>query len=379
MSQALPELVRKYRTVSPTELKQAILRDYNKDISDSAVRMFIVRNPEVFKPLEKEMIGEDSKQIEVNEAIFQNGTFNSLNSIKKWNIEKTGLVSGEYQKGNVDAIKRICKGVFYLKDPATKKLTECHVPNWTLKHPDRLTLEQAQEFVATVHKAKSGTKQYRIAVRDFFLSREHITLKTTEMSGLMPKIGKWKHVYVERADIDKILAYVKERNYTAFVADLTMFKLATRSTATLTEFLHKKLRLEEGYHLIEVTDKGFHRTGRQTFDKVIPDDLLKELENCWNMHGENAFDGLDEQVLRDLNKEAYRQFLTGESLELGLAEPNHFWRHQFGQHMLRATNWNYSVVAYLGSWKDEKMLKEVYGAPTSALLREWGMQYVPKI
>ncbi len=199
------------------------------------------------------------------------------------------------------------------------------------------------------------------------------------MSGFMPKIGKWKHVYVERSTIDQILSYVKARNYIAYVADYTMFKTACRSTATLTEFLHKKLRTEEGIHLIEVTDKGFHRTGRQTFDKVIPDDLLRELENCWKVNGENAFDHLDEQALRDLNKEAYRQFLTGEALDLGLAEPNHFWRHQFGQHMLRATNWNYSTVAYLGSWSDEKMLRKVYGAPTTEMLRKMGMQYVPQI
>ncbi len=144
MSEALPQLVRKYRTVSPTELKEKILSDYNKDVSDSAVRMFIQRHSLVFEPIQKEVIGEDVKQIQVKDSLYENGTFDELNSIKKWKIEKTALVSKEYLKGNLDAIKRICKGVFYLRDPATKKFTEIHIPNWTFKHPDRLTLEQCQ-------------------------------------------------------------------------------------------------------------------------------------------------------------------------------------------------------------------------------------------
>jgi integrase len=341
--------------------------------------MFFKRHEGVTAALKLEVTTEEVQHVEVSEAIFQNGTFQELPSIKKWNIEKATLVSPTYQKGNVDAIKRVCQGRFYLKDHVTKKLKEVNIPNWIPKTPERLTLEQAQEFIAEVHKAHSGTKGYRIAIRDFFLSRDHITLKTTEVSGMMPPIGKWKHVFVPRETLDKIFAHVKERNPLAYAADFTMFKTGFRSTATLTEFQHRKLRQEDGVNVIAVTDKGFHRTGRQTFDKIITEDLLAVLNECWGRQVDNAFFGLDETELRNLNKDAYRLFLTGEALDLGLSEPNHFWRHMFGAHMLRATNWNYTAVAELGSWSNEDMLKKVYGAPPTQMLRKLGIEYIPKI
>jgi len=377
LKEAIPSLVRKHHTFSPSQLRSYILAEYNKDVTAEAITMYFKRHPEQEAQLRKEVTAEEVQTVEVTDNIFQNGTFQELPSIKKWNIEKATLVSPVYQRENVNCIKRVCQGIFYVRDRTTKKSVEMHVPNWTPKSPERLTLEQAQEFIAAVHNAHSGTKNYRIAVRDFFLSRDHITLKTTEVSGMMPPIGRWKHVYVPRETLDKIFAYVKARNYVAYVADLTMFKTGARSTACLTEFLHRKLRQEEG--VIAVTDKGFHRTGRQTYDKLITTDLLGELEKCWSMNGDNPFASLDEQALRELNKEAYRQYLTGDALDLGLAEPNHFWRHQFGQHMLRATKYNYTVVAELGSWSNEAMLKKVYGAPPLEMLRKAGLTYIPQI
>jgi len=379
LAEALPKMVRKHRTFSPSQLRSYILAEYNKDVTAEAITMYFKRHPAEVAQLKQEVTTEEVQHIEVTDNLFHNGTFQELPSIKKWNIEKATLVSREYQKGNVQAIKRICRGVYFLKDPHTKKMTEAHLPNWQPKTPERLTLEQAQEYVATLHNAHTGTKGYRIAIRDFFLSRDHITLKTTEMSGMMPPIGKWKHVYVPREILDKIFAYVKERSYMAYVADFTMFKTGARSTACLTEFLHRKLRQEEGVNVIAVTDKGFHRTGRQTFDKLITDDLLSELQKGWDTIGDNPFQGLDENELRSLNKEAYRQYLTGDALDLGLSEPNHFWRHMFGSHMLRATNWNYTAVAELGSWSNEDMLKKVYGAPPQQMLRRLGIETIPKI
>ena len=41
--------------------------------------------------------------------------------------------------------------------------------------------------------------------------------------------------------------------------------------------------------------------------------------------------------------------------------PIHIWRHCFAQDALRASNWNYELVASIGGWKSTKILKEVYG------------------
>lgn len=375
------DMVRKHRTFSPTILRQHILAEYNKNFSVAAISLFFTRNPEAAAALKKEVTSEEVQQLEVSEALFQNGTFQELPSIRKWNIEKATLVSAGYQTANVQAIKRICQGHFFLKDKTTKKFTEVKIQNWIPQTPERLTLEKCQEFVAAVHKAGSGTKQYRLAIRDFFLSRDSRTLKPTEMSGMMPPIGKWKHVKVPREVLSKILDYVKARNYQFYVADFTMFKTGTRSTAALTEYLKSKVREEEGVKVIAVTDKGFHRTGRQTFDKILPEDLLTDLEACWTQYGNNPFEGIKEQELRELNKEAYRALLTDNpmALDLGLTEPNHFWRHMFGRKMLEATAYNYTAVAELGSWANEDMLKKVYGAPPKELLRKIGLDTIPKI
>ncbi len=379
LKDVLPKLVKKHSTFSPSQLRSYILAEHNKDVTAESITMYFKRHPEQVAELRKEVTEEQVSAVEVTEGIFSNGTFQELPSIKKWNIEKATLVSALYQKQNVNAIKRVCQGIFFKKNHETKILTEQHIPNWIPKTPERLTLEQAQEFIAAVHNAGVGTKDYRIAIRDFFLSRDHITLKTTEVSGMMPPIGKWKHVFVPKDTINKILDYVKARNFVAFAADFTMFKTGTRSTAALSEYLRRKLRTEEGVHVIAVTDKGFHRTGRQTFDKIITDDLLDVLTQCWEMNGDNPFTGLSEESLRRLNKEAYQQFLKDDALDLGMTEPNHFWRHMFGAHMLRATNWNYTAVAELGSWSNEDMLKKVYGAPPQEMLRKVGLENIPKI
>lgn len=375
----IENLVKKYKTLSPSELKHHILVDFNKDMTAESIIMFFKRNPEIKKALELELTDNAQSLVEVNTDIFQNGVWENLPSIKKWNIEKATLVSASYQKGNTDAIRRVCQGIYFLKDKHTKKLTEQRIDGWSIKTPERLTLEQAKEFLSVIH-GKTGTKTYRLALRDFFLSRDGKTIKPSDISGDMPRLGKWKHAFANKAEITAILEYVKAKNYKAFVADLFMLKTGTRSTATFECCLKSNLHNIEGTNLLSITDKGFHRKGRSQKDKILSPDLLEHLNVLWQS-GNNAFAGLDEQALRDLNKEAYRAILEPNSqvLELALAEPNHFWRHMFAQHMLRATNWNYDAVAFLGGWDGTDMLKKVYGAPPEAMLRSLGVQFIPQI
>ena len=395
LKDVIPIMVKKHHTFSPSALIQAILTEYNKDFSLAAFTLFFQRNPDILKQLETEVTAEDIQQIEVSDNIFQNGAFEQLPSIKKWNIEKTTLVSPKYQRTHVNQIKLICQGIYYTRDKTNHQFIEHHIPNWTLKSPERLTLEQFLEFIAEVQKAGCCTNTYRMAFRDFWLSRTNQTLKPSQVSGLMTtgtthKLGRWKNVFVPKDTLKKILEYIKERDFIAYAADFTMFKTGCRSKATLTEFLHAKLRNEDGIYILTVTDKGFHRSGRQPFDKIIMSDLLEVLNICWEKNGENAFAGLNSQYLRNLNKEAYKIFLADDidrdgtvkqesALELGLASPNHFWRHMFGSHMLRATGYNYTAVAELGSWKTEDMLKKVYGAPPKEMLRKIGLETIPTI
>ena len=381
LSRELPKVVEKYKTLSAAELHKFILQDYNKDVKPNTITTFFKRHAQLKADYEAVFSSAAASQVEVSGDIFMNGHFASLPSIRKWNIEKATLVSSKYQANNVNALKLVCQGRFFSKDHVTKKLTQHDIAGWLPKTPERLTLEQAQEFIAAVHQAGVGTKGYRIAIRDFFLSRDNRTLKPSEVSGDMPKIGKWKHAFIEKPIVDKILGYVKERNYQAFVADYTMFKTATRVTAALTCFLKSNLHTVGGVNVVSVVDKGFHRKQRKEWDKIVTDDLLEHLHVCWLQYGNNAFEGLDQKTLSSLNKEAYAVFLDPASAEydLAMSEPNHVWRHEFGGMMLRATAWNYDLVAYLGGWDSTDMLKKVYGAPPLEMIRKLGMEFIPQI
>lgn len=379
LSFELPELVKKYKTVSPSELQKLVLQDFNVDTTAESITMFFKRHPQETQLLKDYLTQNVASQIVVSADLFKNGNFFEVPLIKKWGNEKATRVSADYHTGNVNSIKSICQGVYYLKDRHTHKLTEVHIDGWEPKSPERLTLEQVQEYLAVIHKAGTGTKQYRIAARDFFLSRDGRTMKPTEISGDMPKIGKWKHAVATKKEIADILQYVKERNFRAFVADLFMYKTGTRSRATFSEVLKTNFHCVEGVNIVSIMDKGFHRKGRKQWDKIIPDDLKADLELLWELNN-NPFEDLEDKA-RELNKEAYRAILQPNSPELDLAlmEPNHFWRHMFAQHMLRETNWNYDAVAFLGGWDGTDMLKKVYGAPPIEMLRALGLQFIPKL
>ena len=131
----LPKLIEKYKTFSPSELKRLILQNHNKDITDKAIIMFFKRHPEAKASLLTEINLHVLSQMEVSGDIFKNSVFEELPSIKKWQIEKATLVSPAYLQSNVSALKRICRGPYFLRDKDTKQLTKMHIPNWQPKSP----------------------------------------------------------------------------------------------------------------------------------------------------------------------------------------------------------------------------------------------------
>jgi len=378
----LPKLIVKYKTFSPQDLRDKILSDYNIAVTPKAVSMWKKRNPEQIKLLGTSVVTEEKQKEVVSGSIYENGTFKALDSVHKWIIEKTPRVSPKFLNQSLNHLKLMCQGKFYTKDKETKKMTEHQIDGWIPKHPDRISVEDAKEFIANVHSAGCTTNGFKIAFRDFYLSREDKTIKPTDIDGETSEVGKWKYVVVEKALLQEILAYIKERNYLAYVCDFAMYKTGTRIEATLSDFSKSNLTQEAGIAEMHITDKGFHRKGRQKWAKIVPDDLLKEFENIWNtISKDRLFESLDPQELRELNKEAYRIYLKDQpkALELGLSDPCHFWRHMFAQHMLRASAWNYELVAYMGGWNGIDIIRRCYAAPAVEMLKKAGLQYVPNI
>jgi hypothetical protein len=406
LRQELPKIIEKYKTLTPAELHAFILQDFNKDVPSKTIQKFFERNPKLRSDYQSVFSGAANSQIEVSGDLFQNGNFTASPAVRQWIIEKKTLVSPTYLNSHVCALKRVCQGLYYLKNPKTKVLNEVQIPDWTPKSPERITVEQFQEYIGYVHTAGNCTNTYRMAFRDFWLSRTGQTLKPTQVSGEMTTgtshtLGRWKNVKVSTAKLYAILNYVKERDFVAYAAAFTGYKTNARHTAVLTQFLETKLNrsfeeLEDGATqlietvTIDVTDKGFHRKGRQTSPRLISPDLLAVLQECWRRNGNNAFAGLDDAKLMRLLKEAYLLVLAEDlnadgtpkeysALELALAEPFHFWHHMFGRKMLEATKYNYTVVAALGGWASEDMLHKVYGAAPMAMLRKEGLAVLPQI
>lgn len=400
LKEELPNLIRKYKTFSPTELKRFILQDFNKDLTDKSIIMCMSpkRDKEgVFKALHEELSNAAQSQIVVTKDIFKNGNFEEIPAVKAWIAEKKGLVSPNYLQSHVGALKRICQGTFSTKDPLTKLNTEHHLEGWEPKHPERLTVEQFNQFKNAVQDAGCCTNNYRVAFRDFWLSYTGKTLKPSEVSGEVTtgtthKIGRWKNVDVAKAKLDLIFEKLKAYNFQAYAAVFTAYKTASRHSAVLTEYLESKVRYDgEGTATLEVTDKGFHRKGRLSFTKLISSDLLVVLKECWKKYGNNPFNGLDDLGMMNKLKEIYKEVLAEDfdtdgvtpkpysALELALSSPFHFWRHMFGRKMLEATDYNYSVVAELGSWSDEAMLHKVYGAAPMKMLIKAGIKALPLI
>lgn len=358
LRELIPRLARKYRTLSPTKLVERILADYNTQLTPQAITMFFTRHPDIEATLQKELVNEGKAEIEVSEALFQNETFRELNSVRKWLIEMTPRLSPDKLDTYIGVLKNVCMGVYYLyaEVDGKEKRTRHLIENWSFKHPDRLTLEQAKEYIAELHKKGRTTNTCRIALRSFFLSRDEKEIKSTDISGDKGKLGKWSRVFVQRELLYDILNYVKEKDFGCYVVDHFNLKTATRVKASLTEVKKGNVHFDGGFHTISIVDKGLHRKGRQTWEKFIPENLYAELFQLFQVNGEEAFKNVKYENLSELNKEAYRIFLKDnpEALDLALHEPNHFWRHMFAQHMLRATKWNYDLVAELGAGAIQK-------------------------
>lgn len=378
LREIIPQLVRKYRTFSPIEIRGKILQDYNTAVTPEAITMFFKRHPEVETELRKEVVSRELENEVVVDSIFNNGAFEELPSVKQWMIDKTGQVSEDLLKEQVRMVKRVCQGVFYLEHGKHGRYGKYQIPNWALKHPDRLTVQHAKEFLYHLRKARRSTHCYRLALRSFFQSRG-IIVKRTDISGEVENVGKYNSVYVEKEILERVFDYVKQIDHEAYLVDKFMYKTATRLHASL-EVRKKAFWKDEQTYMVTVVDKGLHRKGRQTWDKIVPLSLMEEIEKASHEREDRVF-WIKEGRLSKINKEAYRVFLKDNprALDLALREPTHFWRHMFAQHMLRATNWNYVLVAELGGWKTREALIESYGMPPSEMIRREGLSTIPEI
>lgn len=374
-SRDIPDFARELKTTSPSRIRDYILMKRNEKVTSESVTMWFKRHPQVEEEINKEFIeGKPSVKDEVSEHIFQNGAFEELESIKNWiaEMEDRDLVAIPYK---VNVIKRVCMGKF-------KKFGLDLVASgeWCLKHPDRLGLDDAISITRILKSKGFETSSIRIPLRSFLLSKGIIVGK--KVSGAKSRgYGKFASLFVEMDALNKMLQWIKTQDYEAYVIDKFMFKTATRITATLKAQIKlpngmQNIQEFEDHAEIKVYDKArrsIYPKGKE-WTKHIDFKLLEDIKTIIGNRKEGAIFNKTAKEMSKLNREALKRFCP--ELEPHIPMPNHFWRHMFAQHMLRLTDWNYGVVAELGGWT-VKALEESYGKPPEAVVRSWGLKFMP--
>jgi len=354
----IPKFAREYHTLSPSDLQEIVLKKRNRDVTPESITMWFKRHSKVYAELKAEIHAEELPKLEVSESIFKNGTFEELSSVKKWretledrHVKPNGI------RNRVAALKRICKGY---------KLSE---DEWSFKHPDRITEKEFKEYNRKLRAKGLRDETYRSIERNFLLYSKQVV---PTISGRIT-IGKYKDLHVEKPILNKVFVNIKAKNDLAYRASKFAFKTGARKGATLNAKT-KDFNMKE--RTITVYEKTKAMQEMRMEIKYVDDELMEVLKPLVNNGTEFLFEGLKGYEWAGACRSAYEEIIP--KLNKRIPMPIHFWRHMFAQHMLRATDWNYTIVAKLGGWTEEA-LRRSYGEPPQAVMAKWGKQYFPKI
>lgn len=354
------------------KLREVILKERNKEITPESITMWFKRHPDVKAELEKEIIEEQLPAKVVDESIFENGTFEELPSVKNWIEEMEDRHLSELYIGNqVRALKRLCRG---------HNLSEYE---WSFKHPDRLTLDEVRDYIRKLRKKGKETHNVRIASRDFLLSKGIAAGK--KISGAKES-GKYAKLKLPPEIVRDFLEGVKSLNYQAYGVDLFIKKTGTRLSASL-DILIEDISLDE-INTIVVFDKGrrsIHPKGKR-WEKYVDNELWKVLKNIIEERHIGKIFTITKKEARQINSAILRDMITKYAsqpkiqrlLKMCVKIPTHWLRHQFFQRCLELTKWNYGACAALGG-STVKSLEESYGLPPDAVVKRWGLEYMPQI
>lgn len=379
----IPKAVDELKTLSPKALSEwvrdnrtetdAFGKRHQKDITPESITMWFKRHPDVQKTLEKDLENELIPQEDISESLFQNGTFEKLPCIDKWQIEMSG--KGANQSSIEDStrlLRKICLGQI----PRTRaernegKDFE-YIEGWGLKHPARLTIDDALKYLNELKKRGKPNRNHRLVLRSFLASK-NVEGWNTKISGAMTEsAGKYAHLYAPPEKMRQIFAWLKRMNLEAHDSCYFAFKTACRTNATL-EATARDVNLEE--QTIYVYEKASLHKEKRRQEKLLPKDLWELLQPRIQKGGK-LFD-ISESELNGLLRACYQEIIPDLAKDIPM--PFHFFRHQFAQHGLRATGWNYGLIASLGHWTVQ-VLEKYYGKMDRRTAFEQGKLFLPSL
>ena len=373
----IPKFAREYRTLSPSKIREIVLVKRNRNVTAESITMWFKRHPDIQAKLKVDVIAEELPKIEVSETIFNNGTFEELPSVKEWLIQLDAReLSRDYIQQKINLLKRVCKGRMFDLD-LTKPDEEGKV-HWCLKHPDRLTLKEAMEFISIIRKKGKDTYYVKRDLKDFIESKGIAVGKRIAV-GKPKGYGKYAKLFVVNDTLKEVLEWLKTINFETYVVDEFMYKTGTRIEAT------RKALIEE---IVEIDDKGVitvYDKGRKSkypkghpLDKRLDAELLRDIKELIGDRKHGKIFSVGYNKIRKLNRKALEKFAPQILHQYPDLYINHFWRHMFFQHILRKCNWNYTIAGALGGATPQSV-EESYGKPPEETINQWNETYTIKI
>lgn len=359
----IPRAVEELKTLSPTAIvewirdnrteKDALGKKQQKDLTPESVIMWLKRHEGVKSTLERKLESELVTPDAISEDLFQNDLFEKVPCVEKWLL---GMGAKGAKTNAKKRFTRLLRSICLGKIPRTKEQRFANAPievidGWGMKHPARLTLQDALVFIDQLKSRGRSTHGYRLVLRNFLKSRMVEGWDT--ISGALEGLGKYAHLYAPPEKIRAIFAWLKPMSAEAHDASYFSFKTAARLTATLEA---DAKYVDHDRRLITVFEKAALHGEKRKTRKLIPNDLWDLIK--WRIDRGGQLFRIDAEELGAILRACYAAIIPEMNKEIPM--PFHFWRHQFAQHGLRATGWNYGLIARLGGWTVET-LERNYG------------------
>ena len=356
-SRDIPQAVRELKDLSPSKIVLWVLNKRNEERTPESVTMWFKDHLSVFDELSKELVqGLPTEKQATDETMFQNGNFEEVASVKDWILYmRTRRHKGKplhpvYVKRQLMLVRWVCRKFE--------------------KHPDRLNFRDAQEIFLAMENQGKDTCQYRRALKDFLKSKGVPEWEKIGV-GKARGFGKYRTLFVEKTKILGMLDYVKTQDEKLYAADMVMWRNGLRVNAVLSS------KIED----FKPNGDFFNLTVLEKFREIKTFMLVKEVGDIvQSIIGERKegliFEGLTELRCGTVNREALRRFVP--ELEPKIHNPNHFFRHMFFQHLLRATDWNKAMCAEIGQCTVQS-LDESYGGAPEGEVQKWCAKYLPML
>jgi len=356
-------------------------------VSRMTVHRFVNKYPDVLEEAKEDL--ENLGDLTFKEQYNSIDSFMQIPIIASWiRTLKSDEVTELTERKYITGLHNVCK---YLKiHPRKIEPEDCKDLIFDVKqvYNERVKLKSDGVDRKDLPKNIKGLSYLYIRnpIRSFFTVMKNYSSKyLTKRIGLTKEKehGRYSRQMVKESVRHKLEEILKEicPDYNTYLevlgADKFMFYSGTRIEATLDfSFRKNEYTLRKDLWLLEVIDKG--RKGRKEggglkWTKIFMSHALDDLKDYCSKRFKISIENLEKElpektaklfptitrfIINRINKEG----LIKAGLEYKYFEPNHIWRHTFAQCCLRATGWNYELVAELGGWDGSHQLIKSYGS-----------------